>query len=209
MMELGESPMKFSHLSRKLDFTVQETSRNMARLSDARLVIRNSDGTFSLTPYGEEVINLLSGYEFLSRNSEYFANHTLSALPRDPSSGIGELASCTFTNDVMLTFHYSENMRRESEEYLLYMSEQVLTALIPMEEEAVERGVSCPRMSPSPRELMRCTLAQPSSGLEQRGDTRRGACTGWTSVSECPRRRLRGSPSLLRTGSWITSTSGV
>jgi tetrahydromethanopterin S-methyltransferase subunit G len=32
MMELGESPMKLSHLSRKLDFTVQETSRNMARL---------------------------------------------------------------------------------------------------------------------------------------------------------------------------------
>ncbi|HJW65916.1 MAG TPA: transcriptional regulator, partial [Candidatus Bathyarchaeia archaeon] len=59
MFLLKKTPLKLSHISNKLNFTVQETSRNMARLSEAELITKDVDGAFHLTPYGEEALNLL------------------------------------------------------------------------------------------------------------------------------------------------------
>jgi predicted transcriptional regulator len=59
---LRRTPMKLSHVSKKLDFTVQETSRNITRLSEAKMIIKDVDGLYCLTPYGEESLNLLSGF---------------------------------------------------------------------------------------------------------------------------------------------------
>jgi predicted transcriptional regulator len=58
---LKRTPLKLSHISKKLDFTVQETSRNITRLSEAKLIRKDVDGAFHLTPYGEEALNLLLG----------------------------------------------------------------------------------------------------------------------------------------------------
>ena len=52
---LRKTPLKLSHISKRLDFTVQETSRNISRLSDAHIIAKNVDGTFSLTSYGERL----------------------------------------------------------------------------------------------------------------------------------------------------------
>ena len=149
LLTLREQTMRLSHVSKKLDFTVQETSRNTQRLSDAGLIRRNPDSTFSLTPYGEEALSLLPGYEFLSKNSGYFTNHTLSALPLELSTRIGDLVDCTFTNDVMMTFHHAENMMKEAEDRLLFIAEQVLTSLTPVEKDAVERGVEIRSILPA------------------------------------------------------------
>ena len=81
LMLLKKNPLKLSHISNKLDFTVQETSRNVTRLSEAGLTRKDADGGFHLTPYGEEALNLLSGFKFLYKNREYFMTHTLSLFP--------------------------------------------------------------------------------------------------------------------------------
>ena len=57
---LKKTPLKLSHVSKKLDFTVQETSRNITRLNEAKMISKNVDGSFHLTPYGAEALNLLS-----------------------------------------------------------------------------------------------------------------------------------------------------
>jgi predicted transcriptional regulator len=72
MLELQKKPMKISHVSKKFGFTVQETSRNISRLFDANLIFKDTNGVYHLTPYGEEALNLLSGFEFLSKNSHAF-----------------------------------------------------------------------------------------------------------------------------------------
>ena len=141
LIELKEKPIKLSQISKILDFTVQETSRNLTRLSDAKLIRRNSDSTFSLTSYGEEALRLLSGYDFLSNNSEYLMNHSISGLPPEFTERIGELVGCSFTNDVMTTFHFVQNMIENAEEYLLFITDQILTTIIPAETEAVKKGV--------------------------------------------------------------------
>ena len=68
LLLLKKSPLKLSHISNKLNFTVQETSRNIARLSDAKLILRDVEGAFHLTPYGEEALIQISGLSFLFKN---------------------------------------------------------------------------------------------------------------------------------------------
>ena len=148
-MELNGNKLKLSHITKRLASTVPETSRNLSRLSEAGLIRRSADASFSLTPLEEESLRLLSGYEFISRNSGYFMNHTISGLPYEFAYRIGELVNCTFTNDVMTTFHQVQDMVDEAEEYLLFISEQILTSIIHSQSEAARRGVAVRAFFPS------------------------------------------------------------
>jgi predicted transcriptional regulator len=137
---LKKNPMKLSHVSSKLDFTVQETSRNITRLSDAKLIAKDVDGTFHLTPYGEETLNLLSGFRFLFRNRDYIVTHTLADFPQQFRAGLGILDSFEFTSDVMTAFHNIENMITKAEKFVWILSNQILASTIPFLVQALERG---------------------------------------------------------------------
>ena len=140
LLLLKKTPMKLSHISNKLNFTVQETSRNMARLSEAEIVTKDIDGLLHLTPYGEEALNLLSGFRFLFDNRKYFATHTLRELPQEFRDSIGMLNGSEFVNDVMVTFHTVEKMIANAEEHVWILTNQVLASTIPYLVQAVERG---------------------------------------------------------------------
>jgi len=140
LMLLKKTPMKLSHISSKLDFTVQETSRNITRLSEAKLIVKDVDGAFHLTPYGEETLNLLSGFRFLFKNREYLMTHTLSEFPKQFQAGLGVLDSFEFVNDVMVAFHNIENMIAKAEKFVWILSNQVLASTIPYLVQALERG---------------------------------------------------------------------
>lgn len=140
LMLLKKTPTKLSHISSKLDFTVQETSRNISRLSEAKLIVKDVDGAFHLTPYGEETLNLLSGFRFLFKNKEYLMTHTLSEFPRQFRAGLGILDSFEFVNDVMVAFHNIENMIAKAEKFVWILTNQVLASTIPYLVQALDRG---------------------------------------------------------------------
>jgi predicted transcriptional regulator len=137
---LKKTPLKLSHISKKLDFTVQETSRNITRLSEAKIISKDVDGAFHLTPYGEEALNLLSGFRFLFKNREYLTTHVLIGLPERFRASIGVLDACEFVDDVMVAFHNVENMIAKAEKFVWILTNQVLASTIPYLTEAVARG---------------------------------------------------------------------
>lgn len=61
---LRDERLKLSHLAKRLDMTVTETSRHLQRLSDADIVARDTDGTYSLTPLGGLALQLLGSLSF-------------------------------------------------------------------------------------------------------------------------------------------------
>jgi predicted transcriptional regulator len=105
---LQKTPLKLSHVSKRLDFTVQETSRNISRLSEAKLVRKDVDGLYHLSPYGEESLNLLSGFRFLFSNSDYFIAHTLDKVPEMFRVSLGVLDHCEFVSDVMVPIWFKQ-----------------------------------------------------------------------------------------------------
>jgi predicted transcriptional regulator len=141
IFELQEKPMKLTYLSEKLDLKVQETSRHLSRLSDAKLITKDVEGFFHLTPYGEHVIKLLPGFDFLCKNRNYFTTHRSSHLPEAFVNRIGELKECSFTDDVMVAFHKVNKLIEEAEEYVWIISSQILMSTLSYLEGAIKRGV--------------------------------------------------------------------
>lgn len=138
---LKKTPLRLSHISSKLIFTVQETSRNIMRLSKANLIVKDIDGSFYLTPYGQEVLDLLSGYRFLFENRKYFGSHILVDLPKIFRASLGVLDGCESVKDVMAAFHNVEKMIGNAEEFVWILTDQVLASTIPYLKKAIERGV--------------------------------------------------------------------
>lgn len=141
LLILQERALRLTHMSKRLNLTVQETSRHLSRLSDAMLIEKDVDGFYHLTPFGDHAIKLFPGFKFLSQHREYFTTHTISNLPQEFINRIGDLENCTFENDVMLAFHGLENMIREAQEYIWILSTQILMSSQPLSVEAVKRGV--------------------------------------------------------------------
>lgn len=140
LLLLKKTPLKLSHISSKLDFTVQETSRNVARLTDAKLIAKDVDGAFHLTAYGEEALSQLSGLQFLFKNREYFATHTVKELPEQFQLSLGVLEECELAEDVMVAFRSIEEMIAKAEEHVWILTNQVLASTIPYLQAALERG---------------------------------------------------------------------
>lgn len=140
MLEIQKHRLKLSHISKKLDMTVTETSRHMQRLGKAKLVEKTVEGSYKLTPFGELTLSLLSGFDFVSKHRDYFVTHTISHLPREFISRIGDLTNCTFTDDVMVGFHESETNIQEAQEYVWIITDQILMSTLPFLTQAVKRG---------------------------------------------------------------------
>ena len=149
LLQLKKQPNKIANISKKLNFTVQETSRNVSRLSEANLICRRGDGSFELTAYGENTLNLLPGFKFLSKHTKYFMSHTLSGLPHEFFCRIGDLVECSYIGDVMLTFFEAEKMMDEAEEFLWLLSDQHLVSAIPHITKALDRKVNVKIITPS------------------------------------------------------------
>ena len=149
LLQLNKKPSKIAHISKKLNFTVQETSRNVSRLKEANLISRLSDGSFELTAYGENALNLLPGFKFLSKHNKYFTTHTLSRLPHEFFCRIGDLVKCTYIDDVMLTFYEAEKMMDKAEEFLWLISDQHLVSSVSHIKNALEKKVHVKIITPS------------------------------------------------------------
>lgn len=161
---LRKSSLKLSQISRKLNFTVQETSRNINRLLESELITKNVDGTFNLTPYGEATFSLLSGYRFLYRNRQYFATHSIFYLPETFKVSLGILDEFNLVDDVMIVFHNIENMIKNAKDFVWILTDQVLVSTIPYLVEGLERGLEFRLLIPTdylPTDDMRQLVSNP------------------------------------------------
>jgi len=141
LTRLREEPMKLTHLSQRLKYTPPEASRNVSRLSEAKLIERDSDGVYHLSPFGEEALRLLDGYRFLSEHSEYFSTHMLRDIPGEFTDRLGALVNAEQPREIMSTLSTAENMVEEAEEYVLTIADSFPMSWIPLELESIMRGV--------------------------------------------------------------------
>ena len=91
LLMLNEQKWRSAQLAKELNLTIQETHRNTVRLADASLIKKDSDGFFSLTPYGRIMVSQLGSFDFLTKYKEYFEEHFPSDLPSKFLQRIGNL----------------------------------------------------------------------------------------------------------------------
>lgn len=142
LKELSKRKMKLTQLSKNLGLTVQETHRQLSRLTDIKLIMKDPEGFQCPTAYGALVLDLIPGYQFVSKNRDYFLSHVPSDLPSMFVSALGNLVDCKFTNSVVATLNNIEVMITDAEEYIWLMTDRRFIGNYQHLKEAIERGVS-------------------------------------------------------------------
>lgn len=115
--ELQKEDLRMMEIARRLDLTGTEAFRQMQRMSDAMLVQRQPEGSYSITQYGKLVLQLSSSYEFVVKHREYFLTHDIWRLPIQFVNRIGELSETNLIMDTMESINKGAQMFLEAEQY--------------------------------------------------------------------------------------------
>jgi Predicted transcriptional regulator len=116
---------KISNLAKDLNVTIQEVHRNINRLVDAGLVHKGAEGIFSLTTFGRTIIKQISTFHFLSRNQDYFSDHTLGDISIKFIQRIGALNNFDYTSGVVAVIELWKQLYNESNEYIYGLLPQI------------------------------------------------------------------------------------
>lgn len=141
MQKLRGESMNVTLLAQELGITTQECSRHVARLSEARLTVKEPEGTYSLTQYGSLFLKLILSQQFIADERDYFLSHSLERTPLEFVCRIGELRGSKSTENVMVTNHIVESIIRDAEEYIWILHDQYFLNILPPTREALSRGV--------------------------------------------------------------------
>ena len=138
---LKEQNLKNNELGGKLDLTATEAFRQLQRLTEALIVQRLPDGTYTITNYGKITLQLLQSLEFTFEHKEYFLNHDVWRLPYPFVNRIGELSKSILCMDTIENMNRADQMFSEAEKYTWAMGEKRLESLGPAMARPLSKGV--------------------------------------------------------------------
>jgi predicted transcriptional regulator len=150
---LSEKPMRNTDISRELKLTSPETRRQVSRLGEVGLIQRDLDGYYHLTPYGEVSLLLFQEFHFLVTNRSYFQTHTTTQVPAKFVKRIGELGESRTIENPMDFLRHTENLLKESNEYVWLIVDQFPMNSLYSIVEAIERGIQFRVLEPRERVL--------------------------------------------------------
>ena len=127
---LGGGKRRLSYIAQEINVSVQEAHRNLSRLMKIKLVDKDKDGYYILTPFGRYVLAVLPTLEFLYSNREYFLVHDISKIPGKFIYRLGELSGSKHAPDTFTAIRYIEMIIEESMEYTWILTEQVLVSAL-------------------------------------------------------------------------------
>jgi len=166
LLGLEKGPKNLTKIAKELDTSAQGTSRNLARLVETSIIRRNSDGEYELTQYGSVSLKLLSSYEFLSRNRQYFLSHDVSVLPYQFTNRLGELSASSFQGDFITNYVLEGEMAKQAEDSVYSMGDQINAHSPPIVAEKLRLGVEFHTIFPET--IVPPPGFQPAAGVDRR-----------------------------------------
>ena len=140
LRELKKEAASVTELSKLLDLTTQESSRQVFRLKQAGLLLKDQRGFYRLTSYAELVLKQLEGLSFVSRYKEYFRKHSLARMPEDLVIQIGEISEATYLSNMSQALYGVERLIKEARDYIWLISDQISFGVFCELGKALERG---------------------------------------------------------------------
>jgi predicted transcriptional regulator len=130
LYKIAEVRCNLARLSKELGCTMPEVRRNIIRLTNSGMVDRESSGTFLLTTFGKTILEQIPTLDFLSRNKDYFSDHTFSALPLKFIRRIGSLTNSKLVSGLVSIDEKLNDIYDRSQEYVYAMIPEVTIDLI-------------------------------------------------------------------------------
>ena len=141
LKELCLSHLKMQDVARKLDLTATEASRQLQRMSQAKLIERGAEGTYSTTQLGKLLLTLAVSMEFIYNNDDYFLSHDITKIPLHFVNRIGELAQADLVEDLTLDLARWEELIKNADDHVWVMTPQVMGHLTRTMQDKILEGV--------------------------------------------------------------------
>ncbi len=143
LLRLLDKKSKVSTIAKELDATVPEVYRNFERLVKADLIVKDSDGDYSITTYGKIICSQIPSLVFLSQNKKYFRNHDFGDIPQKFLQRIGALVAGQHIKGFVKVLEHWKDIYKNSGEYIynilfeVHYSSELLEPLV----KKVSKGV--------------------------------------------------------------------
>jgi len=126
LRKLQKTNLKMQEVTKALDLTTTETFRQLQRLSESKLIQKQSDGKYNLTPYGNLALTMVSTMDFLHKNKDYFLEHEIWRLPLPFINRISEISKGVFINEMATILNSMEKIIENAQSYVWIMTDQYL-----------------------------------------------------------------------------------
>jgi predicted transcriptional regulator len=117
---------RLTDIAVKARISAPEAVRHLRRLARQKLIARDSDGVYGLTPYGRLVTDGLASFEFLLRQSDFLRNHNLAGLPKPFVTRLAELSELEAGSSFSDTLRHVERVLNEADDFAWFLSDQAL-----------------------------------------------------------------------------------
>lgn len=149
---LKDKPMRLSQLSKKLEVTTAEVSRHLDRLGKTRLIARDSENTYSITPFAALILSEVSKLDFLTKHIEYFLNHDLSIIPGH-LHWYNLMAHGQLSKGTLETTSLIKDASVDARKYVHVISDQVMRGMVDIDCKKNKEGVVFKKIYPKGSEL--------------------------------------------------------
>lgn len=141
LQTLCKANLKMQDLARKLDLTATEATRQLQRLNQAKLIIRQPDGAYSTSELGKLLLELSKSIELVYRNDVYFLEHSVQCLPEPFMHRLGELSSATLVSDLTQCLYRWEALIQAAQDHLWIMTPQAIDHLSRTTAQKLDKGL--------------------------------------------------------------------
>lgn len=161
LSEVAAKVQTQASLAKRIDASLAECSRHLARLRDAGLVRKNSDGLYQITTIGSAMLKVLPSLEFLLEHKDRLLSHDLSDLPRPFVERIGELSGGRRVDHFSQAWTTMQSVMSGAKEFVWGISDQPLVPGISFGQYLTSRDVSMRIISNQKIELAGFKKANP------------------------------------------------
>lgn len=150
---LHEENGNLTQLSKKLGLNLPETRRHISRLVKVDLVERIPDGSYSLTNFGQQVLETVEEIAFFSQYRDYFLIHSVDQLPREYKVKLRDLTNSGYEDNILNFIRLMEGVIKGAEETVLLLVDQFPLNHLSIIMESIEKGVNYKIIEPKERLL--------------------------------------------------------
>ncbi|HMK95043.1 MAG TPA: hypothetical protein VK536_06530 [Candidatus Limnocylindrales bacterium] len=142
LFELQAGGLRMQEIARRLKITDTETSRQLLRLSEASLIQKQPDGTYSLTQYGKLLLQFSRSFEFAFKFKQSLLTRDIWRLPEPFINRLGELSQTNSTIGTIEVLNCMESLISEAEKFLLCIVDRPIHAINAKAIEKIRKGVT-------------------------------------------------------------------
>ena len=142
LLLLHENPERMTNISKQLDLTSPEVSRHLSRLSEHKLIEKDSDNYYHVTKFGEYLLNQLFDLEFITKHRDYFVQHSAVKIPIKYQKRMSELANYKPENNFLKFLDFINEKIKQSEKHVNLYIDQFPVTCTESIKDSVKRGIT-------------------------------------------------------------------